>query len=79
MTPKGKVAIPRYLAEPSEPRRLNVWFRPRKQEEVVKEMRAKIHELKNSGLSAVNLHNCWLALRLVPLRCRGHYMWEYTR
>jgi hypothetical protein len=45
---------------------------------VVKEMRAKIEELKDSGLSVVNLYNSWLARRLVPLRCRGHYMWEYT-
>jgi hypothetical protein len=51
---------------------------PREQEEVVKEMRAKIRELKDSGHSAVNLYNCWLARRLVPLWSRDHYMWEYT-
>jgi hypothetical protein len=44
----------------------------------VKEMRAAIQSLKYSGLTAVNLYNCWLAMRLVHLRCRGHYMWEYT-
>nr|XP_051216152.1 uncharacterized protein LOC127333756 [Lolium perenne] len=41
-------------------------------------MRTKIQELKNSGLSVVNLYNYWLARRLVPFRCRCHYMWEYT-
>jgi hypothetical protein len=56
---------------------MNVWFLLREQEKVVNEMHSKIQELKNSGLSAVNLYNCWLARRLVPLRCRGHYMWEY--
>ncbi|KAM0881040.1 hypothetical protein ACQ4PT_033206 [Festuca glaucescens] len=51
---------------------------PREQEKVVKELRARITNLKKAGLTAANLYNCWLARRLVPLRCRGHYMWEYT-
>jgi hypothetical protein len=51
---------------------------PREQERVVKKMNARIEVLKITGLSAVNLYNYWLTRRLVPLRCRGHYMWEYT-
>jgi hypothetical protein len=75
---KGEVAIPQYSLEPSEPRRLNVRSLPREHEKVVREMRARIQELKNTRLSAVNLYNCWLARRLVPLRCCDRYMWEYT-
>jgi hypothetical protein len=77
-TPKGEVAITQYTPEPSKPRRLNVRSLPREQERVVKKMNARIEVLKITGLSAVNLYNYWLTRRLVPLRCRGHYMWEYT-
>jgi hypothetical protein len=58
-------------------RRLNVRSLPRDQEEVVKEMRLAIQTLKNGGQAAANMYNCWLARRLIPLRSRGHYMWEY--
>jgi hypothetical protein len=40
-------------------------------------MRTVIQSLKDAGLTAANLYNCWLAQRLIPLRSRGHYMWEY--
>jgi DNA-directed RNA polymerase specialized sigma54-like protein len=76
-TLKGEVAIPQYSPEPSWPCRLNVRSFPREQEEVVKEMRTTIQSLKDAGLTAANLYNCWLAQWLIPLRSRGHYMWEY--
>jgi hypothetical protein len=44
---------------------------------VVKEMRLAIQALKDDGLVAANMYNCWLARRLIPLRSCGHYMWEY--
>ncbi|KAK1599913.1 hypothetical protein QYE76_017281 [Lolium multiflorum] len=47
------------------------------EEEVVKTMHASIQALKDAGLTAANMYNCWLARRLIPLRSRGHYMWEY--
>jgi hypothetical protein len=74
---RGDVPVAQYSPEPSVPRRLNVWSLPREQEEVVREMRSAIQSLKEVGLTAVNLYNCWLAQRLIPLRSRGHYMWEY--
>ena len=40
-------------------------------------MRSSIQALKSAGLTAANMYNCWLARRLIPLRSRGHYMWEY--
>ncbi|KAK1649139.1 hypothetical protein QYE76_066944 [Lolium multiflorum] len=76
-TPPGEVAIPQYTPEPSVPRRLNVRSLPKDQEEVVKGMRQAIQALKESGLTAANMYNCWLGRRLVPLRCRAHPMWEY--
>ncbi|KAK1608209.1 hypothetical protein QYE76_031882 [Lolium multiflorum] len=76
-TPPGEVCIPQFSPEPSIPRRLNVRSLPREQEEVVKEMRQAIQALKDSGLTAVNVYNCWLGRRLIPLRCRAHPMWEY--
>jgi hypothetical protein len=76
-TPPGEVCIPQYSPEPSVPRRLNVRSLPREQEEVVKEMRQAIQALKDSGLTAVDMYNCWLGRRLIPLRCRAHPMWEY--
>jgi hypothetical protein len=76
-TPPGEVCIPQFSPEPSVPRRLNVRSLPREQEEVVKEMRQAIQALKDSGLTAVNVYNCWLGRRLIPLRCRAHPMWEY--
>ncbi|XP_071683510.1 uncharacterized protein [Lolium perenne] len=33
--------------------------------------------LKDDGLTAVDMYNCWLGRRLIPLRCRAHPMWEY--
>ncbi|KAK1601276.1 hypothetical protein QYE76_017230 [Lolium multiflorum] len=54
--------------EPSTPRRLNVRSLPHDQEEVVKEMRLAIQALKNDGLTAADMYNCWLARRLIPLR-----------
>ncbi|KAK1678369.1 hypothetical protein QYE76_039217 [Lolium multiflorum] len=72
----GEVCIP-HSPEPSIPRSLNVRSSPREQEEVVKEMRQAIQALKDSGLTAVNMYNCWLGRRLIPLRCRAHPMWEY--
>ena len=75
-TRPGEVHIPQYSPEPSVPRRLNVRSLPRDQEEVVKMMRSSIRA-KDAGLTAANMYNCWLARRLIPLRCRGHYMWEY--
>jgi hypothetical protein len=76
-TRPGEVHIPQYSPEPSMPRRLNVRSLPRDQEEVVKEMRLAIQALKEGGLTAANMYNYWLAHRLIPLRSRGHYMWEY--
>jgi hypothetical protein len=73
----GEVHIPQYSSEPSVPRRLNVQSMPHDQEEVVKTMLTSIQALKDAGLTAANMYNCWLARRLIPLRCRGHYMWEY--
>ncbi|KAK1685935.1 hypothetical protein QYE76_046783 [Lolium multiflorum] len=66
-----------YDPEPSVPRRLNVRSLPREQEEVVKGMRQAIQALKDNGLTAANMYNCWLGRRLIPLRCRAHPMWEY--
>jgi hypothetical protein len=40
-------------------------------------MRKSIQALKDSGLTAANMYNCWLARRLIPLRSPDHYMWEY--
>jgi hypothetical protein len=77
-TPKGNIPIVQYSPEPSVPGRLNVRLLPREQEEVVKEMRTAIQSLKDAGLTAANLYNRWLARRLIPLRSRGHYMWEYA-
>ncbi|KAK1616580.1 hypothetical protein QYE76_022097 [Lolium multiflorum] len=76
-TPPGEVCIPQFSPEPSIPRRLNVRSLPREQEEVVKEMRQAIQALKDNGLTAVDVYNCWLGRRLIPLRCRAHPMWEY--
>ncbi|KAK1648843.1 hypothetical protein QYE76_066648 [Lolium multiflorum] len=76
-TPPGEVCIPQFSPEPSIPRRLNVRSLPHEQEEVVQEMRRAIQALKDNGLSAVNVYNCWLGRRLIPLRCRAHPMWEY--
>jgi hypothetical protein len=76
-TPVGDVAISQYSPEPSAPWRLNVWSLPREQEEVVKEMLSAIQSLKDAGLTPINLYNCWLTQRLIPLQSRGHYMWEY--
>ncbi|KAK1641869.1 hypothetical protein QYE76_059674 [Lolium multiflorum] len=59
------------------PRRLNVRSLPRDQEEVVREMRLAVQALKDDGLTAANIYNCWLGRHLIPLRCRGHLMWEY--
>ncbi|KAK1691770.1 hypothetical protein QYE76_008467 [Lolium multiflorum] len=74
-TPPGEVCIPQF--SPSVPRRLNVRSLPREQEEVVKGMRQAIQALKDKGLTAANMYNCWLGRRLIPLRCRAHPMWEY--
>jgi hypothetical protein len=76
-TPPGEVCIPQYDPEPSVPRRLNVRSLPHEQEEVVKGMRQAIQALKDNGLTAANMYNCWLGRRLIPLRCRAHSMWEY--
>jgi hypothetical protein len=75
-TRAGEVHIAQYSPEPSEPRWLNVRSLPRDQE-VVKAMRSAIQMLKDAGLTATNMYNCWLGRRLIPLRSRGHYMWEY--
>jgi hypothetical protein len=40
-------------------------------------MWTSIQALKDAGLMAANMYNYWLARRLIPLRCQGHYMWEY--
>ncbi|KAK1685203.1 hypothetical protein QYE76_046051 [Lolium multiflorum] len=60
-TPPGEVAIPQYTPEPSVPRRLNVRSLPKDQEEVVKGMHQAIQALKENGLTAANMYNCWLA------------------
>ncbi|KAK1683294.1 hypothetical protein QYE76_044142 [Lolium multiflorum] len=75
-TPPAKSPFPN-TPEPSVPRRLNVRSLPKDQEEVVKGMRQAIQALKENGLTAANMYNCWLGRRLVPLRCRAHPMWEY--
>src|SRR3954466_4930700 len=45
---------------------------------VVDEMLQTIRGLKKKGLQTINLYNCWLGRRLVPLARRDHYMYEYT-
>jgi hypothetical protein len=72
-----EVHIPQYSPEPSVPRLLNVRSLPREQEELVRAMRVAIQALKDNGLTAANLHNCWLARHLHPLRSRGNHMWKY--
>ncbi|KAK1680107.1 hypothetical protein QYE76_040955 [Lolium multiflorum] len=59
LIPNGGITF-QYSPEPSVPRRLNVRSLPREQEEVVKEMRQAIQALKDSGLTAVDMYNCWL-------------------
>ncbi|KAK1698784.1 hypothetical protein QYE76_015481 [Lolium multiflorum] len=76
LIPNGGITF-QFSPEPSIPRRLNVRSLPHEQEEVVQEMRRAIQALKDNGLSAVNMYNCWLGRRLIPLRCRAHPMWEY--
>ncbi|KAK1601946.1 hypothetical protein QYE76_027051 [Lolium multiflorum] len=71
------MALPKKAHPEPIPRRLNVRSLPHEQEEVVKEMRQAIQALKDNGLTAVNVYNCWLGRRLIPLRCRAHPMWEY--
>ena len=45
---------------------------------VMDEMLQTIRGLKKKGLQTINLYNCWLGRRLVPLARRDHYMYEYT-
>ena len=77
-TPEGETAIPRYSANRSEPRRLQVGKLPSDQRMVVDEMLQTIRGLKKKGLQTINLYNCWLGRRLVPLARRDHYMYQYT-
>ena len=77
-TPEDEVAIPRYSANRSEPRHLQVGKLPDDQRMVVDEMLQTIRGLKKKGLQTINLYNCWLGRRLVPLAQRDHYMYQYT-
>ena len=45
---------------------------------VVDEMLQTIRSLKKRGLLPINLYNCWIGQRLVPLARRDHYMYEYA-
>jgi hypothetical protein len=77
-TPEDEAAIPRYSANRSEPRHLQVGKLPDDQRMVVDEMLQAIRGLKKKGLQTINLYNCWLGRRLVPLAQRDHYMYQYT-
>src|SRR3954464_15001654 len=77
-TPEDEAAIPRYSANRSEPRHLQVVKLPLDQRMVVDEMLQTIRGLKKKGLQTINLHNCWFGRRLVLLAHHDHYMYEYT-
>ena len=77
-TPEGETAIPRYSADRSEPRRLQIGKLPSDQRMVIDEMLQTIRGLKKKGLQMINLYNCWLGRRLVPLARREHSMYQYT-
>jgi hypothetical protein len=38
----------------------------------------RLRSLKDAGLKAMNIYNCWLGRRLPPLGTRDHLMCEYT-
>src|SRR3954471_17200611 len=59
-TPEDEAAIPRYSANRSEPRHLQVGKLPDDQRMVVDEMLQTIRGLKKKGLQTINLYNCWL-------------------
>jgi hypothetical protein len=65
-TLEGEIALPQYSPETSQPRRLWVKELPKAQAAVVKAMRARIRELKASGLKSVNVYNAWLSRHLPP-------------
>ncbi|KAM0881800.1 hypothetical protein ACQ4PT_032721 [Festuca glaucescens] len=76
-TTVDEVAIAQYTPEPSVPRRLSVWSLPATQSAVVREMCARIMNLKTAGLKAINLYNSTLGRRPAPLQLRGHLMYQY--
>ena len=46
--------------------------------EVVPSMVNRIKELDDTGLQTVDLFNCWLGRRIVPLQRRANPMYKYT-
>ena len=45
---------------------------------IIQTMVSRIKELEDEGLQTVDLFNCWLGRRLVPLQRRTHPMYMYT-
>jgi hypothetical protein len=45
---------------------------------MVEQILQQMDELEKEGLTMINLNNCWLGRRLVPLVTRVHPMWNYT-
>jgi hypothetical protein len=78
-TPSGEVSLPEFVAERSEPRRLAPKMLPEDQRMAVAGMMDQIQKLKDQGLIPINLYNCWLGRRLVPLAARPHWMYEYSK
>jgi hypothetical protein len=74
VTPVDEVAMPQYTMEPSVPRFLKI-----KQIAMAKQMVERMDQLEEQGLKSINLYNCWLGRRLIPLATRAHPMWLYTR
>jgi hypothetical protein len=70
--------MPEFSMEPRVPRFLRVKALPERQYALVGQMLERILQLKREGLRPVNLYNCWLQRRLVPLQRRAHPMWKYT-
>jgi hypothetical protein len=67
-TPEGEVKMPPYSAEPSAPRFLRVKSLPEGQHALVGQMLDRIIQLDREGLTSINLYNCWLSRRLIPLQ-----------
>ena len=57
-TPSGEVALPEFVVERSEPRRLAPKKLPEDQRMVVAEMMDQIQKLKDQWLISINLYNC---------------------
>jgi hypothetical protein len=70
--------MPQYTVEPSVPRRLKIKNLPAGQVAMVELMLLRMDELEKQGLTMINIYNCWLGRRMVPLAARAHPMWKYT-